>query len=126
MKSQPVESAARGRAAFLKLVTHHVDELSEFVRRELARHEALGDLLRGETTPHDVVDAVLLRAQRDFAKQPRPSALSRKRLIQLATDHLDAQIRRSKSERAHAVRDIPETPSAEATSTPPGAGRRRP
>jgi hypothetical protein len=103
MKAPAAPSAARGRATFLKLVTHHMDGLSEFVRRELARHEALGDLVPGELTAHVVVDAVLLKAQRNFAKRPRLGDISRKRLIQLAADELDAQVKRSRSERAEAV-----------------------
>jgi hypothetical protein len=39
-----------------------MDDLHRYVAHELAYRQALGDLLPGELTPADVVDAVVVRA----------------------------------------------------------------
>ena len=44
------------------VVRHHLKPLSDFVRREIAYREAIGDLLDGEVHVEDVVDEVLARA----------------------------------------------------------------
>jgi ATP-dependent Lon protease len=60
MKTTPSEQHNRER--FFSSASQHLDRLYEFVRHQLAYFEAAGDLMPGELTPEDVVDAVLLRA----------------------------------------------------------------
>ena len=80
----------------------------------------MGDLLPEELTPEDVVDAVLLRAYREFVKDPTEQKI-RSWLIRLAREQLEAEIKRLKSERnrtaVHIEEDIPETPPTEEVST---------
>jgi RNA polymerase sigma factor (sigma-70 family) len=77
-----------------------------------------GGLPPGEITAEDVVDATLLQAYREFVKAP-PRREIRSWLIGLAVERVDAEVMRSKSERAgvHIEEDIPETPPAEEVST---------
>ena len=80
---------------------------------------AVGDLILGGLTPEDVVDAVLLRAYREFVKKPAGREIG-SWLIQLATEQLQAEVKRLKSNRdraMHIEEDIPETPPVEAVTT---------
>jgi RNA polymerase sigma factor (sigma-70 family) len=114
----PIEQGNRER--FFSQVGRHLKGLYEFVRHHLAYYEAMGDLLPDELTPEDVVDAVLLRAYREFVKDPTEQKI-RSWLIRLAREQLEAEIKRLKSERNRTAvcieEDIPETPPTEEVST---------
>ena len=107
------------RETFFSSASQHLGDLYEFVRHQLAYFESVGDLLPGELTPDDVVDAVLLRAYREFVKEPAGREI-RSWLIQLATSQLRSEVKRLKSDRGrtiHIEEDIPETSPAEQVST---------
>ena len=107
------------RETFFSSASQHLSHLYEFIRHQLAYFESVGDLLPGELTPEDVVDAVLVRAYHEFVKQPAGREI-RSWLIQLATNQLRSEIKRLKSERGrtiHIEEDIPETPPTEEVST---------
>ena len=62
---------------------------------------------------------MLLRAYREFVKEPREREIG-PCLNELATKHLESAVNRSKAARSrvvHLEEDIPETPAAEAVST---------
>jgi RNA polymerase sigma factor (sigma-70 family) len=68
----------------------------------------------------EVVDAVLLRAYREFVKDPAAREIRRGWLMRLAVERLESEARRSRIDRertVHIEEDIPETPPAEAVST---------
>jgi RNA polymerase sigma factor (sigma-70 family) len=118
-KIDAVPFQQRNREMFFSLVSPQLNGLYQFVRHELARFQAVGDLMEDELTPEDVVDAALLRAYREFVKDPAGRDM-RAWLIQLATEQLEAEVKRSKSQRdrtVHIEDDIPETPPTEAVST---------
>jgi len=112
----PVEE--RERELFSTVAERHLKNLYNFVRREIAYYLVTGDLPPGEITAEDVVDATLLQAYREFVKDP-PRREIRSWLIGLAVERVDAEVIRSKAERAgvHIEEDIPETPPAEEVST---------
>jgi RNA polymerase sigma factor (sigma-70 family) len=112
-------SEQQHRETFFSLASQHLNGLYEFVRHQLAYLESVGDLVSGELSPEEVVDAVLLRAYREFVREPSGREM-RNWLIQLATECLQAEVKRLKSERertVHIDEDIPETPPAEEIST---------
>src|SRR5262245_45135722 len=89
------------------------------MRCEIAYYLAIGDLRPGEITAEDVVDATLLQAYREFVKDPTRREI-RSWLIGLAVEKIEAEVKRSKAERAgsvHIEEDIPETPPTEEVST---------
>ena len=95
-----------------QLIGPHLEHLSEFVRHRLAYFEATGDLPPGEQTPDEVVDEVLLRAQREFNGTPDEQWV-RARLIELARETIAGTVKRSKAWRrrtsARIETDIPDT-----------------
>jgi len=106
---------ARKREEFLALASPHFDRLREFVRHQIAYFESLGDLIPGELTPQEVVDAVVVRAAGELTGGRRESEIG-SWLIQLASERLHAEIQRAKAERdtmIHIEEDIPETPPEE-------------
>jgi RNA polymerase sigma factor (sigma-70 family) len=108
------------REMLSSLVNQHLKTLNRFVRHELAHFQAAGDLLPGDLTPEDVVDATLLRAYREFGKRGPAGHEISGWLIGLAREHLEAEVRRLKSERestVHIEEDIPETPPQEQAAT---------
>lgn len=114
-----VAPGQRNRELFFALVGRHLSGLYHAVRHELAYLEAVGDLTPGELTPEDVVDAVLLRAYREFVANP-PDRKIRGWLIRLARQHLRSETRREQSERettVHLEEDVPETPPSEYVSS---------
>jgi RNA polymerase sigma factor (sigma-70 family) len=118
MNSAAIDQQKRER--FFSSVTQHLNRLFEFVRRQVAYFESVGDLIPGELAAEEVVDAVLLRAYRDFVREPVERPPMEDWLIQLATKQLQAEIRRRKSERrttVHLEEDAPETPPLEEVST---------
>ncbi|HEV8342815.1 MAG TPA: sigma-70 family RNA polymerase sigma factor [Candidatus Binatia bacterium] len=107
------------REQFFSLVGQHLNGLYEFVRHQIAHFESVGDLAPRELTPEDVVDATLLRAYREFVKDPAGRDM-RSWLIDLAAKQLETEIKRLKSERdgtLHIEEDIPETPPEEEVKT---------
>jgi RNA polymerase sigma factor (sigma-70 family) len=113
----PVEQGYR--ELFFSLASRQLKGLYEFVRHQLAYSESVGDLIPGELTPEEVVDAVLLRAYREFVKDPAGREMTNW-LVELAREQLEAEVRRLKSERertVHIEEDIPETPPTEEVST---------
>jgi RNA polymerase sigma factor (sigma-70 family) len=118
----PTETAASGerrREQFLSIMSRHLQGLYHFVRHQLAYHEAVGNLLPGELTPEDVVDAVVVRAYREFVGHP-PERKVKTWLLRLARGHLAAEVKRRTEERettVHIEEDVPETPPWEWVST---------
>jgi ribosomal subunit interface protein len=118
-KAEAVPAEERERELFSTLAERHLKNLYNFARREIACYLAIGDLPPGEITAEDVVDATLLLAYRDFVEDPTRRE-SRNWLIGLAVEEVDAEVKRSKAERArgvHIEEDIPETPPTEEVST---------
>lgn len=114
------ESSEQGnREAFFSLASQHLSRLFEFVRHQLAYAESVGDLVPRELTPEEVVDAVMLRAYKEFVKQPAGREVE-SWLTQLARQQIQTEIKRRQSERetmVHIEEDIPETPPTEEVST---------
>jgi len=106
----------RHREMFFSLIGQHVKNLYHFVRHQLRHFEAVGELMPGELTVDDVVDAVLLRAYGEFVKHP-PERKIRSWLIGLAREHLASEVKRLRTWRerteARTEADIPDTPPAE-------------
>ena len=126
---QPVEHPSRRTAApggprsremFFSLVGRYLDNLYHLVRHQLAYAQAVGDLRPGELDPEDVVDAILLRAYREFVRTP-PTGTLRRWLFGLAREQVAAEIQRQKTWREstplRTEHDVPETPPEEAVST---------
>ena len=113
-------SEQRNRELFFWLISQHLKNLYHFVRHQIAYFQASGDLLPGELTAEEVVDAVILRAYRAFAKNPREGKI-KAWLIQLAREHLQAEVKRWKSWRnrtpARTGTDIPDVPPEEWVTT---------
>lgn len=112
----PSEPAGQGnREAFFSSVGRHLKDLYAFVRRQLRYRESLGDLAPGELTVEDVVDPALIRAYREYAKQPAGDDIVG-RLKQLAERQIENEIRRLRPGRERAVHieeDVPEIPPEE-------------
>jgi ribosomal subunit interface protein len=118
-KAEAFPAEERERELFSTVAERHLKNLYNFVRREIAYHLAAGDLPPGELTAEDVVDATLLQAYREFVKDLARREI-RSWLIWLAVENVEAEVKRSKAERAgvHIEEDIPETPPTEEVSTP--------
>jgi RNA polymerase sigma factor (sigma-70 family) len=104
---------------FAALARHHLKPLFNFVRREIAYREAIGDLAYGEVGVGDVVDEVLARAAEQAARNAAKRNV-RASLIKLALEQIKAAVRRSRSERSRRVStdtDVPETPPMQQVST---------
>jgi RNA polymerase sigma factor (sigma-70 family) len=118
-KAEAFPAEERERELFSALAERHLKNLYNFVRREIAYHLATGDLLPGEITTENVVDATLLQAYREFVKDPARREI-RSWLIGRAVEKVEAEVKRSKAERAgglHIEEDIPEPPPTEEVST---------
>jgi RNA polymerase sigma factor (sigma-70 family) len=117
MTATPVEQ--KNREAFFSQLKRDFKALYKFVRRQLAYLESIGDLVPGELSAEDVIDAVLLRAYNEYVKEPGEREFGQW-LTQLAAKHLESEVKRLNSERAQTVpieQDIPETPPAEEVTT---------
>ena len=104
-----------GRQHLMLMMNEHLSELSEYVRHALAATEAAGELTSDELTTEDVVDDVILRAYREFARKPEGQQVGN-RLRQLAKERIRSEIRRRRWEREHLIhveQDVPETSPAE-------------
>src|SRR4051794_8645524 len=115
----PGRSAALTHEAGLQhlmlVMNEHLSDLSEYVRHVLAATEAAGELTPDELTAEDVVDDVILRAYREFARKPEGQQVGN-RLRQLAKEQIRSEIRRRRWEREHLIhiqQDVPETSPAE-------------
>jgi RNA polymerase sigma factor (sigma-70 family) len=112
--------AERTRAQFFSLMGRHLEDVYPVVRHLLSHAEAVGDLLPGELTPEDVVDAVILRAYREFVKAP-PEQSIRRWLVGIAREHVEAEIKRLRAWHARTLRrmeeNVPDTPPTEWVST---------
>jgi len=118
-KTAAILAEERERELFSTLIERHLQKLYNFVRREIAYHLAIGDLLLGEVTTEGVVDAALLRAYLEFVKNPAGHEI-KNWLLKLGAERIEAKVRRSKAERArdvHIEEDIPEMPPAQEVST---------
>ena len=118
-KAEAFPAEERERELFSTLAESHLKNLYNFVRREIAYYLATGDLPPGEITAEDALDATLLEAYREFVKGPERREI-KSWLIGLAVEKIEAEVKRSKAERAggvHIEEDIPETPPTEEVST---------
>jgi hypothetical protein len=115
---------------FFTLVARHLEQLSDFVRHQIAYLEAIGDLTTGELTPDDVIDEVLLRAYRELDGNVDEHTLHR-RLTALVRETLEAAVNSARVAPPHAraplkledlVPDLetptPEDEAARGVSTP--------
>ncbi len=64
----------------------------------MAYFQATGDLLPGELTPQEIVDAVVLRGYREFTQRP-PTLEVDRWLLKLVLEELGSEIKRLKAER---------------------------
>ena len=118
-KAEAFPADGRERELFSTVAEHHLRNLYNFVRREIAHHLVTGDLPPREITAEDIVDATLLQAYREFVKGSARREV-RSWLIGLAVEKVEAEVKRSKAERAggvHIEEDIPEPPPTEEVST---------
>jgi RNA polymerase sigma factor (sigma-70 family) len=113
----PSAPAAREQELSWAVIQAHLKKLYNFVRRELAYRQAIGDLLPGELTPQDVVDAVVLQGAREFASRPPHQAIDRW-LLQLARAYIAVECKRLKAERAHTRHIEAATPPDPAKEVP--------
>ena len=114
-KGQSPSPDAGDHEAIFQLIRPHLERLSDFVSHELAYVEANGDLAPGELTTDDVVDAVVLRAYDELAKDPARGDL-RRWLLQLALQQIESEVKRLKRDHRKTVsleQGIPLTPAAE-------------
>jgi RNA polymerase sigma factor (sigma-70 family) len=109
----------RARERFFTLARRQLGALYRFVRHELAYRVEAGDLIEGELTAEDVIDAMLLAAYGEYVRDP-----SRRRsvgwLILRAQEQIDSEARRLGEARetdAHIEEDAPETPPEEEVTT---------
>lgn len=105
------QSEEQKREQLFSLLSPHLNRLEEFVRHQIAYFESVGDLVPGELTPEEVVDAVALRAVRELARGHKEPEIG-SWLIQLASAQLHTHINRSSAERdttVHIEEDIPDT-----------------
>jgi RNA polymerase sigma factor (sigma-70 family) len=105
------------REKFFILVSRHLKQLYEFVRHQLAYLESMGDIGRDDLTAKGVVDEVVIRAYREFVRDPSERDVGNW-FIELAKKQLNADVERLKTVRGHEPlhieEDIPETlPSEE-------------
>jgi RNA polymerase sigma factor (sigma-70 family) len=116
----PAKIGQRRRETFFSLIGQHLESLYRFVRHRLAYLEAAGDLAAGALTPEEVVDAVVLRAYREFVEAPSPRRMG-SWLMGLARAQLDAEVARLEAwHRRTPTRledDVPETPPTQEVST---------
>ncbi len=76
------------KEAFFALLRPHLDHVYEYARRELAIMEGEDILPKGQWTPADLVDDVLIRAWEEFSDRPQREALD-VWLIELLHQRLD-------------------------------------
>jgi RNA polymerase sigma factor (sigma-70 family) len=109
----PADQAARQR--FMWLARERLSALYDYVRHELAAREAAGDLVPHDLTPADVVEDVILRAYREFVRNPEERQ-GDDWLHRLAKERIRSEVRRRRWEREQGIHiedDIPETSPSE-------------
>jgi RNA polymerase sigma factor (sigma-70 family) len=114
-----VTAEQENREQFFSLVGSHIGPMYDYVRHQMAYLESTGDLVPGEISVDDVVDAVLVRAYYQFVKQPAQREFDNW-LIDLAKEQLGREVKRAKAERrttVHIEQDIPEVPPVEEVKT---------
>jgi RNA polymerase sigma factor (sigma-70 family) len=120
MVASPAPREQRSRELFFELVGPHLTRLHHLVRHLLRYREATGDLRAGEVAPEELVDAVVVRAYREFVRHPPPGRPLKRWLVGLAREEVARELRRRKSWDArtpvHTEDDVPETPPEEAVS----------
>ena len=108
------------KAEALYWIGRYLERLHHVVRHELGRLQATGDLQPGELTADDVVDAVLLRAYREFVQHP-PEGQVMRWLVRILRTHLAEEVARLQAWRLSTpVRieaDVPDTSPAQWVST---------
>lgn len=117
--AKTVPSEESKRELFISVIEPHLKKLYNFVRREIAYHEASGDLIPGEVTTDEAVDETVVRAYEKLPARPPNMELDRW-LMKLAMEYVDSEVKRSRTERKKIVyieEPIPETPPTEAVST---------
>src|SRR5919199_1519884 len=70
-------SSPRTKREAARAIDRHLTELYNFVRREIATRQALGDLKAGDLTPAQVLDEAAARALEGFDSRPAELELSR-------------------------------------------------
>src|SRR5262245_19374082 len=118
-KAEAFPAEERERELFSTLAERHLKSLYNFARREIAYYLATGDPPGGRITAEGVADGSMLQAYREFVKGPAWREI-RRWLIGLAVEKVEAEVKRSKAERAGGVQiveDIPEIPPAEEVSS---------
>jgi len=119
LKIEAVPAEESRRETFFSLVTPHLSRLYHFVQRVIRYSEDTGELVRGEVSAGDVVDAALLEAYREFLSGfPREAV--RSWLIRTAMDQLNAEVKQLKFDHertVHIEEDVPETPPTVEVST---------
>lgn len=119
MKTRVAPNEQRQREEFFSAATRHLPAIYEWAQHQIAIREAAGDLVQNELSVEDVVDAVLLRAYREFVRNP-PSEDMHDWLVAQARKQLAADVKRLKFWRErtiHTETNVPETPPAEKVST---------
>jgi RNA polymerase sigma factor (sigma-70 family) len=106
---------AHERELYLTLIQPHLKKLYNFARRKIAFCLATGEVLPGELTPEEVVDAVVLQGARAFASRPPHLPVDRW-LFTLTLAYFASEIRRLKAERnstLHVEATAPADPAKE-------------
>lgn len=116
--AEPPRHSADERARFFARIEPHLPQLYNFIRRELAYHEALGDVPRGQVSVADVAADVVLRAY-----EARDQGLTdrdwRNRLLHLAIEQLARAVKEARPRRRIVATEarVPETPPEQWVST---------
>jgi RNA polymerase sigma factor (sigma-70 family) len=115
-RAAPGGTGESDREIFFQLVSPHLEWLDHFIRHLMRYSESVGELVRDEVTPEDVIDWSLVRAYSDFHRSHSVGDI-RSWLTRLTVDRLEQEIRRSMSERqtipVRLDEDIGETPRTE-------------
>lgn len=112
VKQQAARASSGPRQVLGDLILAHLDRLDTVLRREMAVAQATGDLLPGELTVDEAVDAVVERALSRADHLPADLEVDCW-LLKLSLDYLDEEIARRKRLRAAIVPpegDVPDTP----------------
>lgn len=96
-RGRPRAEERRNADRRLASVSQHVPLLYRFIRHEIAYLEATGDVEPGAVVAEDVVDAMLVRAQREFPDAVPESQL-RGWLIRQALEQLQREVKRLQTE----------------------------
>ena len=106
----------RDRREAAGAINHHLSDLFNFARREIAYRQAVGDLAGGSLTPEEAVDEVALAAIEHFAERPAELDFG-PWLRQLALDVIERRVGEEREERELMLRveeKVPATPTAQA------------